>query len=951
MTSTPICQDKGPLFGLITALTLLTGCTSQPALESEAAGERPGGPTAPVPVDASKSIQLRREQAIAAYLDYLERYPSSPERSQIERRLADLMLDSAAELAVTIEAPAGGAMQPATSRDKRLAAAIDIYQGLLRQNPQAHNDTELLYQLARTYDENGQPDRAMAIFERLIQDYVGTEHRLYADVQFRRGEILFGQGSFQLAENAYRDVVQLGNSVAVFEQAMYKLGWSLYKQARYVDALQVFFSMLDRTTPSSGAFGAYLSTLSSAEYEQTGDVLRAISLCFSYLAGADSISAYFDTHAGRIYERRVYRDLAELYERKELFTDAAATYLALARRAPQDRRAPRLFVEAIRLYGKAGSANEVLETQAAFVTDYGPASPFWERRSLSACPEIRASLQSSLVDLANHTHQRALVARQETDFRAAERWYRAYLAWFDDTPRAGEMHYRLAELFFEGGQYSSAAVQFEHIAYEREGHAQAAEAGLSAIVAYERLHERGDDADAPGGSTRKTASAVRFAETYSDHPKAAAVFRQAGVALLEQNQDRTAIQVCELLLQTSKPSSTELRQAAWSVLAQARYKMGDYADAEQAYREAIGLTEPGDTRRSALKKGLAATVYKRAEARRAEGDGRASAALFLRAAKAAPGTSVAATAEYDAASALLASQQWKDAIRILEQFRTDHPAHPLQKEATKKLAFAYIRDGRYSDAATIYRQLGTGAGDDTLRRTALVQAADLYEQGGDFPQAIESLAQYARKFPQPAVEVIEVYWKLAALEKARGDSDQRRFWLQRVIDAERSAGDGGNARMRTLAAQSTLQLAEYQVDSFRRVRLVEPLQTSLEKKLSATRQALKLLEAATRHQIDSVSFAATYQIANLYQELGAALRASERPAGLGPDEMAQYERQLEEQAAGFEYKAIEVYQTQVRRVSKGQSDRWTELSQERLDELRPGPAVEEEKRAPAAAPQ
>jgi hypothetical protein len=67
--------------------------------------------------------------------------------------------------------------------------------------------------------------------------------------------------------------------------------------------------------------------------------------------------------------------------------------------------------------------------------------------------------------------------------------------------------------------------------------------------------------------------------------------------------------------------------------------------------------------------------------------------------------------------------------------------------------------------------------------------------------------------------------------------------------------------------------------------------------------------------------------------------------------MTQYERQLEEQAAGFEYKAIEVYQTHLRRVSKGQSDRWTELSLKRLDELRPKRAVEEKKRASAAAPQ
>ncbi|MGD8955877.1 MAG: tetratricopeptide repeat protein [Chromatiaceae bacterium] len=902
-----------------------------------------------MPTNATETLQVRREQAIAAYLDYLERYPASPERPQIQRRLADLMLDSAAELAAATETPAGSAIPGSVSRDERLTAAIDLYENLLRQNPQPHGDTELLYQLARAYDENAQPERAMAILEPLVADPVRAENRLYADAQFRRGEILFGQGSFPLAEAAYREVVSLGDSVAVFEQASYKLGWSLFKQGRYQDALGVFFSILDRKAPPSGSFSDYLGALSGAEREQLGDVLRAISLCFSYLAGADSIAAYFDEHQGRIYERRIYQDLAELYERKELFTDAAVTYLALAQRAPQDRRAPRLFVESIRLYRQAGSVNKVLETQAAFVDGYGPASGFWEHRSMLACPAVLEALQSSLLDLADHYHELALLTRQEADFREAERRYRDYLAWFGDTHHADEMHYQLAELLFEAGEYASAAAEFEHIAYERADYVRAAEAGLAAIVAYERYEERGDNADVPSERTHRTSSAMRFAATYPDHPKAAAVFRQAGVELLERNQDRTAIQICETLLQTTPPSSTGLRQAAWSVLAQARYQTGDFENAEQAYREALSLTDPSDIRRDALNKGMAATVYKLAEARRAKGDERASAALFLRAAEAAPGTSVAMTAEYDAASALLASQQWRDAIKVLEAFRTAYPAHPLHQEATKKLAFAYVGDARYLDAAAIYRQLGTGAGEDALRRSALMRAAELYEQSGDLVRAIEALARYATEFPQPVTEVIEVYWKLAALEKARGDSARSRDWLQNVIDAERSVDDAGDRTMRTLAAKSTLELAGYQVDTFRRIRLVEPLQASLSEKLGAMRQALDMLEAATAYQIDSVSSAATYQIAGLYRELSEALRASERPAGVGSAEMVQYERELEEQAVGFEHKAIEIYQTHSRRASNGQIDRWTRLSQQRLNELQPKLGVEEKSRASAVA--
>jgi hypothetical protein len=65
--------------------------------------------------------------------------------------------------------------------------------------------------------------------------------------------------------------------------------------------------------------------------------------------------------------------------------------------------------------------------------------------------------------------------------------------------------------------------------------------------------------------------------------------------------------------------------------------------------------------------------------------------------------------------------------------------------------------------------------------------------------------------------------------------------------------------------------------------------------------------------------------------------------------MVQYERELEEQAVGFEHKAIEIYQTHSRRASNGQIDRWTRLSQQRLNELQPKLGVEEKSRASAVA--
>lgn len=935
MTSTRMRHVRLLLLALLTALALLAGCATQTAPESEPTDASADRSREPRPTDKQASRQPRREQAIAAYDDYLERYPAAPERLRIERRLADLLLDSANELAVAAESAADDSQRTATAIREQLARAIGLYEGLLRQDAHAAQDAELLYQLARAHEESAQPQRAMVIFERLIADKVGVDQRLYADVQFRRGEILFGQGNYPGAERAYRAVVGLGEAVPLFEQALYKLGWSTFKQARYADAVPVFFALLDRKAPATGSFDAHMATLTRADREQVNDVLRGISLCFSYLTGADAIAEYFKRHGERSYAAQIYRDLAELYETKELYTDAAMTYLALARRAPLDGRAPHLTLEAIRLYRRAGLANKVLETQAALVSNYGPTQAFWQHSSRQPAPAVRTALQESLVDLASHHHRLAEGSPGAVDFREAERWYRTYLAWFDDTAQADEMHYRLAELLFEHGEYPAAATEFERIAYERAGHPQAAEAALSALVAHEKSADRGNAANAPDGPSTKSRSALRFVETYSIHPEAAVVFRRAAVELLEHGQTQTAIRVSDALLQTSKPTARPLRQAAWSVLAQARYTEGDYAEAEAAYREALRLTGRGDARRTELAKGLAATLYRQAQGRRARGEEGPSAAVFLRAARAAPGTPVAITAEYDAASALLAAQQWDQAIEVLERFRAAHPGHPLQAEAAKKLAFAYRSRGRYIDAAVVYRTLGTGEGDEALRRAALWSAAELYREGGDLPGAIQVLARYVKEFPRPAAEAIEAYHTLAELEGVEGDAGQRRHWLRKVIEVDRSAGAARNARMRTLAAQGTLDLAMDEIEAFRRIPLIEPLQDSLRRKLQAMQQAQKRLEAASQYQIAPVNSAATYHIANLYRELSEAMRASERPAGLNRDELAQYERQLEQQAVGFEHKAVEIYQRHTQRVSADRHDQWTELSLKRLDELEP----------------
>src|SRR5438094_9018098 len=86
--------------------------------------------------------------------------------------------------------------------------AIALYNRLLSEYPSYKNSDQVLYQMARAYDELGRTDEAMETMERLIRANPNSGH--FDEVQFRRGEYFFTRRKFRDAENAYSAVTNLG---------------------------------------------------------------------------------------------------------------------------------------------------------------------------------------------------------------------------------------------------------------------------------------------------------------------------------------------------------------------------------------------------------------------------------------------------------------------------------------------------------------------------------------------------------------------------------------------------------------------------------------------------------------------------------------------------------------------------------------------------------------------
>src|SRR5688572_905939 len=391
----------------------------------------------------------------------------------------------------------GGDLEKAGPRE-----AIQLYDALLEKYPHYANRDQVLYQKARAYDELGRTAEAMKVMEQLIAANPGS--RYIDEVQFRRAEHFFARKKFRDAENAYAAIVTIGSASEYYELALYKLGWSLYKQDFYEEALHRYFALLDYKVSRGYDFDAKHEP---AEERRVEDTFQVTSLSFSNLGGPEVIGEYFATNGNRVYEDRVYRYLGEFYLTKLRYQDAAKVYNSFVSLYPLHTVAPYFSMRAIEIYERGGFPKLVLESKKAFASHYGLNGEYWRHFEVSKSPEVLGFLKANLKDLANHYHAQYQDAKQvdekPTNFAEASRWYREFLTSFHEDAEAPPLHYQLADLLRESGDFAGAAKEYERTAYDYPRHEKASSAGYAAIYAY-REHLKVVSLEAKEAARRET---------------------------------------------------------------------------------------------------------------------------------------------------------------------------------------------------------------------------------------------------------------------------------------------------------------------------------------------------------------------------------------------------------------------------------------------------------------
>jgi tetratricopeptide (TPR) repeat protein len=901
-------MGSGDIVEMAAPKAVATASTEMAAPESAAV-------TSEITATASRPAPTPQGESDAAF----EERASQREELLAARPTSEPMLPDGTEMAV-----------PAGPRE-----AIATYWEILETYPNYERNDQVLYQLSRAYEEIGDPDKAMDVMDRFVTEYPYS--RYVDEVYFRRGEYYFVRKRYLEAEESYAAIITMGGTSNYYELALYKLGWALYKQELYEDALHQYMAMLDHRLAIGFDFDAEYD---ADDEHRLADTFRVISLSFSNLGGPEVLDEYFARSGQRSYADKIYGNLAEFYFEKLRYEDAASVYKSFVDLNPYHRVAPHFGMRVVDIYAEAAFPRLVVEAKKDFAERYAIDAEYWAYFDMGEAPEVVGFLKQNLTDLAGHYHalyqEEALADEQPANFVEATRWYRQFLGSFPEDPETPPMNYQFADLLLENEDFGDAALQYERTAYEYADHEQAAAAGYAAVYAHRENLKLATGARALDVRQATVDSSLRFADAFPDHEQAPVVLGNAADDLYEMKDLPLAIASARKLIERYPGAESTLLRAAWAVVANSSIDLAEYADAENAYTNVLALTPEDDDTRPAVIDGLAAAIYKQGEQANLLEDYRGAAAHFLRIKALAPTSTIRSAAEYDAAAALIKVQDWKQASGVLEDFRASHPDHELNDDATKQLAFIYREDGQIERSALEHERIAAEATDPELSREALLLAGELYDEAGVIPEAVRVYEQYVETYPRPLDLAMETRTRLAEIFKSERLDDRYHDELGAIVALDMDAGAERTDRSRYLAGRAALVLAERSYEAFAAVRLVQPFEQSLAAKQQLMDEALLTFEGLIEYQVSEVTAAATYLIAETYLDFSVALLESERPAGLSEAELLDYELVLEEEAYPFEEQAIEVHEKNFELLASGIYNPYVQQSLDQLTELMPG---------------
>lgn len=730
----------------------------------------------------------RREGAIAAFEEYIRRYPNTPGYTPDALfRLAELHFEKSNADYLSADEAYQDQMQAyedgtradppqVPTRDFDQTAAL--FQRLIDDWPDYEQADGALYLLAYCKLQMNEAEAARDLLASLVEKY--PESRFVPESWVRIGEYWFsyseGAEDLEKARYAYEQAMQFEDS-QFYDKALYKLAWTYYRLDDFDKAIHEFKRLVeysDEQKRKTGRSGSVLRA-ESIQYiavslaEQDWDLDGAVDPDF----GLPRVKTYLS--GDEPYEREVLVQLVEYMFDNTRYDIAGDVIHYALEKYPRNGENPQLHEKLILALVRDGRQGDAFTERGNLLKYYGPESDWYayQKRVGREVPLRYANnlVKDNLIQSATWFHEQAqnlkdeAIVRQDADMLAVarqkyERAAAAYAGFLERYPNDKDVYqwnFYYAECLFYSAQYEPAYEQYRVVReLDLVKNTYQEKAAFNAIKALEfDLQERVDRGEIGGRAVSDgAADEAREAAQKQVDEKEAVAEDDGQIVTIEPDpipaqvmQYVTAMDRYVVLgLQNGSDPDLDVKFAF-----QAGKLFYDYKDYDTARtRFAWVVNNYPDNELAYLSGSLILETY------RQEKD---YANLSLWAEKLSTvikGDQAQAIKEevrefqlgamFKSAEQLFKAKKYDEAATEYLRLVNNAPDHPYAAKALNNAAVAYENIGKYESAMKLFERVNQDYPNDPLAGYALYRVAVNSDRFFDFDKAVQSYELFYEKY-------------------------------------------------------------------------------------------------------------------------------------------------------------------------------------------------------------
>lgn len=872
--------------------------------------------------------------------------------------------------------------------------SIRLYTEIIQKFPNFEHIGSVYYLLGYCYAESGNFEKAVEIWLTLLEKNLAGEN--YVELCLRLGDYYFAENNLQKAEVYYSLGKQFPES-NFYDQIVYKLAWTYYRQSRLADAVGMFTDLL-----------FYSDEMKSRGIDKGQDLRKeaiqyiAISFADDEWGSADKAIDHFGKLEQNSFEIEVFTQLGKYFDENNKYAEAEKIYRHLLSHYPNHENSPKIHNALILLCNRAREFEKAETETEIFATKYMTGSEWFEanKNNAVAVRDAAELVKAALLDTAVFHHKQAQAFKEKNEsenavneYKKASEFYREYLRNFPYTDDNYDVTYSFADTLFYQGDIAAAVVAYERVRDDKKQDKFRDDAAFQVFFCYSSLWEQYSGKDQPASEkagkplnllekklVESSDAYLKLAKEQEDKPVVA--YNVARIYYDHELFDNDALPRYIAIIDEFHDSEPAL-MASKDIIAYYTAKKDwiNVAKWSKVFEEKFaGRTKDGKYPRAEFATYRASAMFNYARQLEEEGKHAEAAEEYLKIVAENPRNKDADKALYNAAVNYSRATMFESALTQHERIYNEYPESPLAPQslylvaynaemgfehekavdAYKKLCDKYPnykeksnaifnsallleKLQKYGEASKYYKLYYAEESSKPEGKEALFDVARMQEKAKNWKGAIKSYDNFISTFANDSSMtnlVAKSHYRIAKIyeDNLRSKKMTKVSYeklLSFVVAKKAASGEAG-----IYAAEAKFKLLEDEFNAYIRLKIGGKNDKQLEANLKKKVAAMKALEAkyneVLKFQVYEWMMAAMYRIGYLYQSFSDSLFEAEPPAGLTEEEEEIYTDMLKQQAEPIEEQAITYYSKALEKARELKIfNQWTQLITEKLAVMRP----------------